>query len=290
MDHKQTTGFTTKLDADQGIVETVFAVMGNVDQGNDIIHNGAFTKTFSERGRKVRVLDQHRTDSVLRVIGKPVAFREMSRDELPGSLLDEYPDATGGAWAKIQFLMDTPEGEGAFKRIKSGAISEWSFGYDALDFDHSTVRKDDADITVRNLKTIKLYELSPVLFGMNPATTTLSAKEDAGEGGEDTVDAEPEDDDKAAEPPVMPNLDPAIYEGIKAALVEILADAGIDLHELKGDEAPVGDLPQAADTMQEASEQAGPGAGTEPDAPPTSNDRLRLEIEVELLELERLEV
>ncbi len=181
MEHKTTTAFNTKLDADQGIVETVFAVMGNIDKGMDIIHNGAFTKTFAERGRKVLVLDQHQTDSVLRAVGKPLALRELSKDELPADLLADYPDATGGAWAKVQFLMDTPEGEGAFKRIKGGAINEWSFGYDALDFDHSTVKQDDEEITVRNLKTIKLYELSPVLFGMNPATTTLSAKEDAGE-------------------------------------------------------------------------------------------------------------
>ena len=178
MEHKTTTAFSTKA-SDEGVVETIFAVMGNVDLGNDIIHPGAFSKTFQERGRRVKVLDHHQARSVRDVIGVPLELRELSRAELPADVLDAYPEANGGAWARVQFLMDTPEGEGAFKRIKAGALSEWSFGYDALDHDFSTVKQDGKDVTVRNLRTLKLWELSPVVFGMNPATTTVSAK-DAG--------------------------------------------------------------------------------------------------------------
>ena len=258
MEHKEMTVFNTKLDADQGIVETVFAVMGNVDKGLDIIHNGAFTKTFAERGRKVKVLDQHRTDSVLRVVGKPLALRELSKGELPADLLADYPDASGGAWAQVQFLMDTPEGEGAFKRIKSGAISEWSFGYDALDFDHSTVKKDGEEITVRNLKTIKLYELSPVLFGMNPATTTLSAKE-ADEAGDEDADPKARGDgqgrggdpqgDGGADLCVCPECGATAphEKGTPCAEMEC-PDCGAAM-EGKGDEAP-----SAAELLDQAEE------------------------------------
>lgn len=329
MEHKTTTAFNTKLDADQGIVETVFAVFGNLDKGLDIIHNGAFAKTFAERGRKVKVLDQHRTTSVRDVIGKPLALRELSKAELPGGLLAEHPDATGGAWAQVQFLMDTPEGEGAFKRIKAGAIGEWSFGYDALDSDHSTTTKDGEDITVRNLRSVKLYELSPVLWGMNPATTTLSAKagDEPSEGkpwaafqdgdkwnvykldadgnrtgeslGEHDSEGEAqaqvralyasEDDGKAGDVPMMPNLDSLIHEGVKAALAEM----GYGIHELKGDEAPVeDDAPQAADdtTQETDNEQAGPDAEQEDSAPPTSNDELRRQIDQALVDLAILEL
>ena len=175
MEHKTTQAFETKV-SDEGIVETVFAVMGNVDLGNDVIHPGAFAKTFTERGHKVKVLDHHQAQSVKDVIGKPLELRELSREQLPQAVLDAHPDATGGAWAKVQFLMDTPEGEGAFKRIKAGAISEWSFGYDALDKDFSTIKRNGKDVTVRNLRTVKLYELSPVVWGMNSGTMTVSAK------------------------------------------------------------------------------------------------------------------
>ncbi len=176
MERKRFPAITTKVDDEQGIVEHIFAVFGNVDEGGDIIHPGAFTKTIVERGNKIRVLDQHQTDSVLRAVGKPLALREIGRDELPLSVIERFPDATGGVKAITQFLMDTPEGKGVFIRIKEGAIDEWSFGYDALDKDYSKITKDGKEITVRNIRTIKLYEYSPVLWGMNQATSTQSAK------------------------------------------------------------------------------------------------------------------
>jgi HK97 family phage prohead protease len=177
MEKKTGRSFATKiLDEDAGIVETVFAVFGNVDEGHDVIHPGAFTKTFAERGHRVRVLDAHRADSVLSILGKPLSLREVGRDGLPPEVVDQFPEATGGAKAEVQFLLDTPEGAGAFARIKAGALDEWSFGYDALDKDYSKAMKGDREVTVRNLRTLKMYELSPVLWGMNQATRTLSAK------------------------------------------------------------------------------------------------------------------
>jgi len=166
-----------KLDEAQGIVEHIIAVMGNLDMGNDIIHPGAFAKTISERGTKVRVLDAHNTDSIMRVLGKPRSMREIGKHELPSDLLMKYPDANGALLVETQYLMNTPEGKGAFERIQSGAVDEYSIGYDPLDFDYSDVVHDGKKVTARNLRTLKLYEYSPVLWGMNSATATLSAKE-----------------------------------------------------------------------------------------------------------------
>ena len=186
MERKEFDAIVTDIDADQGIVKAIFAVMGNIDSGRppDRIHPGAFAKTFVERGNQIMVLDNHRTDSVMSILGKPIGFKELGYAALPAQLVDAYPDATGAAEAEIQFLMDTPEGKGAFSRIKGGALSKWSFGYDALDFDYETVKAADKEISIRNLRTLKLYELSPVLFAMNEATMTTGFK------GEE---AEPED-------------------------------------------------------------------------------------------------
>jgi phage head maturation protease len=173
MEHKHTSSIITKLDDAQGIVEHVVAVMGNTDMGGDVIHPGAFTKTLSERGGKVRVLDLHRTDSIMRAIGKPVALREVSAAELPPQVKASYPAANGALLATTQFLMSTPEGKGAFERLKAGLIDEWSFGYDAISPDFS---KGTDGATVRNLREVRLWEYSPVLWGMNPATSTLGAK------------------------------------------------------------------------------------------------------------------
>lgn len=177
MDHKTFSAFTLKSDAQQGIVEAIVAVMGNIDQGGDIIWNGAFTKSITERRGKIRVLDQHQTDSIMRAIGMPLEVREIPRAELPPELLAQYPMATGGLYTKTQYLMNTPEGKGAFDRISAGAVGEYSIGYDPLDSDYSKVKDATGkDVTVRNLRTLKWYEYSPCLFAMNSATGTLSAK------------------------------------------------------------------------------------------------------------------
>jgi len=177
MEHQTFSAYTFKANMSQGIVESIVAVMGNDDQGDDVIHNGAFLKTITERRGKIRVLDQHQTDSILRVIGKPLDMREMSRDQLPAELLLKYPMATGGLYTKTQYLINTPEGKGAFDRIAAGAVDEYSIGYDALDVDYSKIKSGDgSEKTIRNLRTIKLYEYSPVIWGANSATQTLSAK------------------------------------------------------------------------------------------------------------------
>ena len=167
---------TKILDDTEGVVEHVITVFGNLDDGGDISHPGSFTKTLAEGGLNVRVLDNHNYDSVLRVVGKPIRIREVNREGLPLEVLKEFPEATGGVIAKTQFLMNTPEGRGVFNRIKAGALDEWSYGYDALDTDHSKITVNGIEQTVRNLRAIKLYEYSPVLWGMNPATMTMSAK------------------------------------------------------------------------------------------------------------------
>jgi HK97 family phage prohead protease len=163
-----------------GQVTAVVSVIGNLDDGGDVILPGAFTKTIKDRGTppnmKMRVLDQHRTDSILRVIGRPLEVREVGRDELPEALLADYPDAQGGLLTTTQFLMDTPEGKGAFIRIRDGAVDEYSIGYDPLNVRYEDRNVGGRKLRVRLLPEIKLYEYSPVIWGMNSATSTVGVK------------------------------------------------------------------------------------------------------------------
>lgn len=182
MEHKQTEPIILNTDDDQGIVEAIWAVMGNIDGGNDVIHPGAFKKTFSERAGQVNLLDNHRTDSVMASLGNVLELREMSKGELPGELTQKYPEATGAAWGRFQFLLDTPEGKGAFTRIKQKSVKGWSFGYDTTKRDHDSIERDGQKVTVRNLRELKLYEVSPVLFAMNEATLTTGIKAQPSEG------------------------------------------------------------------------------------------------------------
>lgn len=175
--HKNLPALVVDTDEKEGIVTEIVAVFGNIDDGGDIIHPGAFKKTIVENFHRVKVLDQHKTDSVLRVIGKPLSLREISKNELPKELKDRYPDAVGGLEAKTQYLIDTPEGLGVFKRIDKGAVTERSFGYDIVQADVSKVVVEGKTKVVTNLRELRLWEISPVIWGMNPATMTVDVKE-----------------------------------------------------------------------------------------------------------------
>jgi hypothetical protein len=66
---------------------------------------------------------------------------------------------------------------GAFKRIAAGAVSEYSIGFQIAQADYSKMELDGKKIQVRNIRQIKLWEYSPVIWGMNPATMTVGVKE-----------------------------------------------------------------------------------------------------------------
>lgn len=171
-EYKTVPAFVKSIDEDEGIVTHLISVYGIIDGGDDIAHKGMFTKTLQERGDRVRVVDNHRNSSVLDVVGKNLAFYEVSKGDLPAEVLVRYPEATGGMMVKTQFLIATPEGEGAFIRIKEKAISEFSYGYNTMDSDKGVV----GDRKVRNLRAIRLWEYGPVIFGMNDAAIAVSAK------------------------------------------------------------------------------------------------------------------
>lgn len=176
-----------KADEALGLVEAIVSVLGNIDLGDDIIHPGAFTKTIAERFQKIRVLDHHQTDSIFRSLGKPVSIQEVGREHLPANLLAQYPTAKGGLHTVTQFNMKTEAGREAFHRIAAGDINEYSIGFDAMDVDFTKEMTEKGERVVRNIRTVRMWEYSPVLWGMNPATATVQAKSKTGPDGEDAV-------------------------------------------------------------------------------------------------------
>jgi len=169
-----------EIDAEHGIVQHYVAIVGNEDDGGDVIVPGAFAKTIAENARRVRVLDCHNYDSALRVVGKPLALREISQEELPAAVLAVAPTATGALLATTQYALDTTAGREVFELIKGGYLPETSIGYDALQEGYEQRERNGKKYTVRLLKEIRLWEYSNVLWGMNPATTTVSAKQKDG--------------------------------------------------------------------------------------------------------------
>ena len=146
------------------------AVTGNIDSGYDRIHRGAFKKTLKENSGRVKHLWQH--DMGQPPIATVKELREISRDDLPPDVAEAYADATGGLLVVRKYL-DTPRGNEILDGIKEGAITEMSFAYDAVKYDFEELKDDGSQLpgtTIRNLREIKLWETSDVVWGMNAAT------------------------------------------------------------------------------------------------------------------------
>lgn len=153
------------------------SVFGNVDDGGDVTHPRAFAKTLAEGAARLRFLWQHDTEAPPTAAIK--SAREVKRDDLPAEVKSKYPQATGGLLVEREYL-DTPRGNEILAGYKAGISLEMSFGYETIKSDFSTLDNS----RVRNLRELKLYEMSDVLWGMNPATVGLAkAKQQAGTKG-----------------------------------------------------------------------------------------------------------
>jgi hypothetical protein len=150
-------------------VTGVFAVHGNLDAGRDRSHPGAFAKTFAEGMRRVKFLWMHNPFEPPTAVIK--SLREVSREELPAEVLALAPGATGGAEVVREYL-DTPRGNEILTGIKAGAINEMSYGYDPVKFDFEQLSEgaSGAARTIRNLREVKLWDISDVTWGLNGAT------------------------------------------------------------------------------------------------------------------------
>jgi HK97 family phage prohead protease len=128
------------------------AAAWSLDLGNDVVHKGAFERTLdhwrnAKRRKAISLLDSHKTDSVMRVVGKMSdAF--------------ESDEGLDSGW---EFVPDDPTADAAYKRVKGGFVTSMSIGYTPVQFEWES--KDGKRI--RHLKEVKLHEVSLVVFPMN---------------------------------------------------------------------------------------------------------------------------
>ena len=146
---KQTSIGLEDIDESNGIVKGYGSVFNNIDSDNDIILAGAYTKTLQENGSRVRYCNQHRIDQPL---GKFTELRE---------------DGNG-----LYFCAEIPMtrmGQDILLLMKSGVINENSVGIMPI---VKSFRQDG----VRELKEVKLYEISCVTLAANPLAMITDAK------------------------------------------------------------------------------------------------------------------
>ena len=161
------------IDEAKGIVECFVAAVGNKDSVGDIIIPGAFDESLKRR--KPRVVWGHDWNQP---IGKVLDIFEVSNADsrLPAKM---RAAGVGGLFARVQFNLKSERGREAFSNIVFfGEDQEWSIGYKTHDAVYDNAKQ--ANI----LKTLELYEVSPVLHGANQLTATISVKSDNQKNGD----------------------------------------------------------------------------------------------------------
>lgn len=139
---------------DEGTFEGYGAVFSNVDHGGDKIMPGAFAESLAKHRREgttVKMLWNHDP-------GQPI-----------GVWLDMAEDGKG-LWGKGQLVLEVARAREVHALMKRKAIGGLSIGY-------STV-KAEPDGNVRLLKSLNLWEVSPVTFPMNDRARIASVKSD----------------------------------------------------------------------------------------------------------------
>ncbi|WP_119270865.1 HK97 family phage prohead protease [Taklimakanibacter deserti] len=146
-----------KLAADDtaGVIEGYGSVFNLLDRGGDIILPGAFKKTLADwRKRKENppMLWQH--DSY-EVIGH---WTELSEDSKGLKVKGEL------------FIEDVPQAKVAHALMRKGQVKGLSIGYITKEVEI------DRQTGARKLKTVELWEISPVTFPMMPEARLSAVK------------------------------------------------------------------------------------------------------------------
>jgi uncharacterized protein len=140
-----------KAFGDSGSFEGYASIFGNVDLGGDVIERGAFKEIIKGRDGKVKVLNQHSTRD-------PIGVAEVKQDDK-------------GLYFQGQLILEAPSARSAYALMKGGALDGMSIGYDVLEGGAKILESG-----IRQLKALKLWEISPVTFGMNPLAGIDSVK------------------------------------------------------------------------------------------------------------------
>jgi uncharacterized protein len=143
------------VDEPKGEFTGLASVYDNVDLGGDVVKAGAFSKTIKDNGGEVPILWAHDTREPL-----GVARVEESKDGLlvHGKLDLDVPQA------RAAFKLMRP-----FEGFKRAAVRGMSFGYDTI--------KHAFEGSNRLLQEVKLWEVSLVVFGMNPKALIRTVKD-----------------------------------------------------------------------------------------------------------------
>lgn len=156
-----------KVDAARGTFKGYGSTFGNIDDGDDRVVAGAFTQTLKD----FKAINQ-----------LPAMFWMHDWKQPVGEWLDMREDkkglpVEGALWVAGNDLGQTPieKSEQVRNLLNSNGPKSLSIGYEAEEFEFVTEGEDSKRL-VRDLKKIRLLEVSPVPYGMNAEATVTAAK------------------------------------------------------------------------------------------------------------------
>jgi len=139
---------------DEGVIEGYGSIFGNVDHGGDKVMPGAFTESLvkaRQTGRSVKMLWNHDPSQ-------------------PIGVWEDLAEDAKGLWGKGRLVMDVPKAREVHALLRAKALDGLSIGY--------RTKAAEPEGNVRLLKSLDLFEISPVTFAMNPRAKVTSVKSD----------------------------------------------------------------------------------------------------------------
>jgi HK97 family phage prohead protease len=146
------------LGDEEGTVEAMVSIFGNVDLQGDIVEQGAFAKSIDRwraQGDPIPVVVSHDYGDLWQHIGSADPNDVVETDE----------------GLKVRYtvdIKDNPVAAQAYRLMKRRTLKNHSFTYDVLD---SEMKSGN-----RHLKQLEFLEFGPTLIGANPSTDVLAVK------------------------------------------------------------------------------------------------------------------
>ncbi|MFI5990278.1 NUDIX domain-containing protein [Streptomyces sp. NPDC051362] len=165
----------------RGTSRAIYAVTGVVDEVQDLILPGAFTRTLASR--PVKSVWHHGWKD-------PVGVVVECEEWLPGDVrfksVPDWPPEAGALVATVIYNMRTQQGRDAYEQVKQWhehKQAAFSIGFRVPEWGASTRNK------IRVIHDMDLFEVSPVLHGAHPLTRSLEVKSSpAAAGGHDGLE------------------------------------------------------------------------------------------------------
>lgn len=162
MERKVFQSMDLKVEGAAGTFSGYASIFENVDLGGDVIRKQAFKEFVTNRDGMVKILYSHDSGGM---------FGSSGSGGLPIGLARVEQNAKGLKFQGELVMEDPFVGQRVFPHLKAGSLDGMSIGYDILPGGANTLENG-----TRELTGLKLWEISPVIWGMNPKAHVAAVK------------------------------------------------------------------------------------------------------------------